>query len=80
MLPKKAIKKNSGTSSAASGGCPVSATARKVAQPAAITSSEASTTRLTGTRLTSRAPSWAMVTRPIELIMKKTLNSCGDLW
>ncbi len=80
MLPKKARKKNSGTSSAASGGCPVSAAARNPTAPAAMTSCESSTTRPTGTRLTSRAPSCAIVTRPIELIMKNTLKSCGDSW
>jgi hypothetical protein len=80
MLPKKAMKKNSGTRSTASGGCPVSAAARKPVQPAAMTISEPRTTLVTGTRFTSRAPSCAIATRPIELIMKNTLNSCGDSW
>jgi hypothetical protein len=77
IMPKAATNTNSGTSSATSGGRAVSAATSRAAAAATITMSGTATSVSTLRFFTRRVPSWAISTRPIALIMKNRLNSCG---
>ncbi len=77
IMPNAATKTNSGTSSATSGGCAVSAATSSATAATTITMSGTTTSVSTLRFFTRRVPSWAISTRPMELIMKNRLNSCG---